>query len=90
MKHVKKPVFFVVFLLIAVFTYFTIAGFSTYYGDIETVKIRGIEDIRWGIDINGGVEAVFTPDIEADEITSNDMAKAEEIIKKRFRYKIRK
>ena len=74
MKHVKKPVFFVVFLLIAVFTYFSIAGFSTFYGDIETVHVRGIDDIRWGIDIRGGVDVTFTPtedyDAENDEMDS--------------------
>ncbi len=83
MKHVKKPVFFVVFLLIAVFTYFTIAGFSTYYGDIETVKIRGIEDIRWGIDIRGGVDVTFTPTEDYDA-TNDEMDSARAIIETRL------
>ncbi|MBQ8613088.1 MAG: protein translocase subunit SecD [Ruminiclostridium sp.] len=83
MKHVKKPVFFVVFLLIAVFTYFTIAGFSTYYGDIETVHVRGIEDIRWGIDIRGGVDVTFTPTEDYDA-TNNEMDSARAIIETRL------
>lgn len=83
MKHVKKPVFFVVFLLIAVFTYFTIAGFSTYYGDIETVKIRGVEDIRWGIDIRGGVDVTFTPTEDYDA-TNEEMDSARAIIETRL------
>ena len=83
MKHVKKPVFFVVFLLIAVFTYFTIAGFSTYYGDIETVKIRGVEDIRWGIDIRGGVDVTFTPTEDYDA-TNDEMDSARAIIETRL------
>jgi mannose-1-phosphate guanylyltransferase len=52
---------------------------STYYGDNKIVYVKGVEDIRWGIDIQGGVEAVFTPDIDADKITNADMEKAEEI-----------
>ena len=83
MKHVKKPVFFVVFLLIAIFTYFSIAGFSTYYGDIETVQIRGIDDIRWGIDIRGGVDVTFTPTEDYDA-TNDEMDSARAIIETRL------
>ncbi len=83
MKHVKKPVFFVVFLLIAVFTYFSIAGFSTYYGDIETVHIRGVDDIRWGIDIRGGVDVTFTPTEDYDA-TNDEMDSARSIIETRL------
>ncbi len=83
MKHVKKPVFFVVFLLIAVFTYLSIAGFSTYYGDIETVHVRGIDDIRWGIDIRGGVDVTFTPTEDYDA-TNEEMDSARAIIETRL------
>lgn len=83
MKHVKKPVFFVVFLLIAVFTYFSIAGFSTYYGDIETVHVRGVDDIRWGIDIRGGVDVTFTPTEDYDA-TNGEMDSARAIIETRL------
>lgn len=83
MKHVKKPVFFVVFLLIAVFTYFSIAGFSTFYGDIETVHIRGIDDIRWGIDIRGGVDVTFTPTEDYDA-ENGEMDSARAIIETRL------
>ena len=83
MKHVKKPVFFVVFLLIAIFTYFSIAGLSTYYGDIETNHIRGIDDIRWGIDIRGGVDVTFTPTEDYDA-TNDEMDAARAIIETRL------
>lgn len=83
MKQVKKPVFFIVFALIAVFTYFAIAGFSTYYGDIETVHIRGVEDIRWGIDIRGGVDVTFTPPSDYDA-TNDQMDSARSIIETRL------
>lgn len=60
-KRVSKPVFFVVFLLIAAFTLSVIFGFSSFYGDNETVYIKGVDDIRFGIDIKGGVDVTFTP-----------------------------
>ena len=84
MKQVKKPVFFIVFILIAVFTYFSIAGFSTYYGDIETVHIRGVDDIRWGIDTRGGVDVTFTPSEEAVDVTNDQMDAARSIIETRM------
>lgn len=83
MKQVKKPVFFVVFVLIAVFSYFAILGFSTYYGDIETVYVRGVEDIRWGIDIRGGVDVTFTPP-EGYDATNGQMDSARAIIETRL------
>ena len=60
-RKVKKHVFFVVFLLIAAFVMSVIFGVSYYYGDIKTVYIKGVEDIRFGIDIKGGVDVAFTP-----------------------------
>lgn len=48
-------------MLIAVFAFLTINGVSTYYGDIKTSYIKGIDEIRWGIDISGGVDVTFAP-----------------------------
>ncbi len=84
MKKSRRSTFFIVAVLIIAFTYLVFAGMSTYYGDNKIVYVKGVEDIRWGIDIQGGVEAVFTPDIDADKITNADMEKAEEIIKRRL------
>ncbi len=84
MKQVKKPVFFIVFILIAVFTYFALAGFSTWYGDIETVHIRGVKDIRWGIDIRGGVDVTFTPSADAASVSTEDLDAARSIIETRM------
>ena len=62
-KRVGKPVFFVIFVLILALTYTAFFGIDNYYGDKRNLYIKGAkEDIRWGIDINGGVEAVFSPD----------------------------
>lgn len=61
MKKVGKPVFFIVFALIAVFSVLALVGVHTYYGDVTRTWINGLSDIRWGIDIRGGVDVTFTP-----------------------------
>lgn len=85
MRKSKKPIsFFIVAILIFTFTYLAIFGASNYFGDRKDVYVKGVSDIRWGIDIQGGVEAVFQPDIKGDEVTDDDMQKAQEIIKIRL------
>ena len=69
MRRIKKPVFFIVVALIAVFAYLTFFGISTYYGDIKTSHIKGVDEIRWGIDISGGVDVTFAP---PDGVTATD------------------
>ena len=87
MKRSGKITFIVVTLLIFVFAYLSFFGVSNYFGDNEIIYVKGASDIRWGIDIQGGVEAIFTPDVTEEEfkkITSEDMANAETIIKTRL------
>ena len=69
MKRIGKPVFFIVFIVILALAYTSIFGVYGENGDFDITYIKGINDIRWGIDINGGVEAVFAPadGIDADE-----------------------
>ena len=62
MKRIGKPVFFIVFILILFLTYTSVFGIYSENGDLTITHIKGIQDIRWGIDIKGGVEAVFTPE----------------------------
>ncbi|MEF2919142.1 MAG: protein translocase subunit SecD [Acutalibacteraceae bacterium] len=69
MKRVAKPVFFVIAILILILSYFATFGLHTQYGDIDTTVVKGIGDIRWGIDIRGGVEATFRP---ADGVNASD------------------
>ena len=83
-KGTGKPVFFIVAVLIVAVTYLAFFGLDNYYGDTRTVYVKGAEDIRWGIDIRGGVEAIFMPDIKADNITDSDMDSAKEIIETRL------
>ncbi len=83
-KRTGKPMFFVVFLLILALTYTAFFGIENYYGDTRQVYVKGAEDIRWGIDIKGGVEAVFSPDKADVDITDEDMDAAKAIIETRM------
>ena len=86
-SKITKPVFFVVFFLIVVFTLLSTLGVSTRYGDTETAIIWGIDDIRWGIDIRGGVNVTFgVPDDYAasHDITEDDLNAAKSIIETRL------
>ena len=83
-KRTGKPVFFVILVLIATLTVTAFLGIHDYYGDNKKVYIKGAGDIRWGIDISGGVEAVFSPDKEGIEITDADMQSAKTIIETRL------
>ncbi|MBR4306225.1 MAG: protein translocase subunit SecD [Ruminiclostridium sp.] len=77
MKRVSKPVFFVVLLLILAFAGVVFFGIHTQYGDFTYPVIRGVGDIRWGIDIRGGVDVSFTSpeDYDASD-TELDAAKS--------------
>lgn len=83
MRKVGKPVIFVVVVIIIVFTTLAFFGISTSYGDITTTYIKGVDDIRWGINIRGGVDVTFTPP-EGYDATPEEMAAAESIIKVRL------
>ncbi len=69
MKRISKPVFFIVAILIIAFAFTAFAGIKYYEGDIQKTAVKGISDIRWGIDIRGGVEATFKP---AEDIDATD------------------
>lgn len=69
MKRIPKPVFFIVAILIIAFACTSFLGVKYYKGDIQHTVIKGISDMRWGIDIRGGVEATFKP---ADDIDATD------------------
>jgi len=82
-RKIKKPVFFIVVALIAAFSYLTIFGISNTYGDIENTYIKGVDDIRWGIDIQGGVNATFEPADGADA-TDEELEAAKTVIEQRL------
>ena len=83
MRKVKKPVFFVVLFVIVFFAVLVFEGLANNFGDIKTVFIKGTDDIRWGIDIRGGVSVTFTPaeDINA---TNEQMESVKELIVQRL------
>lgn len=83
MRKVTKPVFFIVVLCIAAFAYLTFAGVHTYYGDIKTDYIKGVDTIRWGIDIQGGVNATFQP-ADGYKATKDEMDAAKAVIEQRL------
>lgn len=83
-KTSRKSTFFIILTLILALTYLAFFGIENYYGDIRKVYVKGAEDIRWGIDISGGVEAVFSPDTEGVEISANDMQSAKTVIETRL------
>ena len=83
MRKVTKPVFFIVVLCIAAFAYLTFAGIHTYYGDIKTDYIKGVDTIRWGIDIQGGVNATFQP-ADGYKAKKDEMDAAKAVIEQRL------
>ncbi|MGN0696697.1 MAG: protein translocase subunit SecD [Oscillospiraceae bacterium] len=83
MKRVKKPVFFIVLILILAFAASVIVGFSTHYGDMTKVYIKGVNNIRFGIDIKGGVDVTFTPP-EGFDAEDSQLDSAKEVIVQRM------
>ncbi|QEY34165.1 SecD/SecF family protein translocase subunit [Caproiciproducens galactitolivorans] len=83
MKRVGKPVFFIVALLILFLTYSATFGIKGKNGDNSTTYIKGVSDIRWGIDINGGVEATFSP-ATSKKATKEQIDSAKSIIEVRL------
>lgn len=82
MRRIKKPVFFIVLICIIGFAYLTYAGIHTQYGDVKTTYIKGVDEIRWGIDIQGGVNATFEP-ADGYKATDKEMDAAKATIEDR-------
>lgn len=83
MKKIKKPVFFIVFLLILGFSYTAIFGVKYQYGDIAKTYIKDVSDIRLGIDIQGGVDVTFTP-ADGVDATDEQLDSVKEVMKVRL------
>jgi len=80
-KNKGKLKFFIVFALILTLTFTAFAGLKYQYGDNVTAYIKGFDDIRWGIDLNGGSKATLTP---AGSATEDQVKEAEAVIKLRL------
>ncbi len=83
MRRVKKPVFFVVLLCILGLGYLAFFGIHSQFGDTRTTYIKGADEIRWGIDIQGGVNATFEPSVDYDA-TDDEMDAAKAVIEQRL------
>ena len=84
MKTKGKPwQFFVVAVLIVVFAFTAFLGISTQYGDTTKIWVKGAQDIRFGIDIRGGVDVTFMP-ADGYDATDEQMAAAESVIQQRL------
>lgn len=79
----KKSVFFIVFILVIAFAASTVLGVRNQYGDLTTVYIKGLKDIRLGIDIQGGVDVTFGPADDVDA-TKEQLEAVEEVMKARL------
>ena len=83
MKKKKSWPFFAVAIVILVAAYLTFFGISVTNGDLTTTYIKGASDIRWGIDIRGGVDATFTP-ADGYDATNEEMEAASQVIRTRL------
>ena len=82
-KRGKSWPLFVVAILIVVFSLTAIFGVSYQYGDTKNVYVKGASDIRFGIDIRGGVDVTFMPDGDVDA-TPEQMTAAKTVIEDRL------
>ena len=82
-KKGKSWPLFVVAILIVVFSLTAIFGVSYQYGDTKNIYIKGASDIRFAIDIRGGVDVTFMPAGDVDA-TPEQMTAAKTVIEDRL------
>ena len=76
-KRVTKPVLFIIIIVIAAITYLAAFGLHYNYGDTSTAIVKGASEMRFGIDIHGGVDVTFRPQTGYTATKENmDAAKA--------------
>ncbi|WP_024861080.1 protein translocase subunit SecD [Ruminococcus flavefaciens] len=83
MKKTGKKTFFIVVAFIALFAVISVLGIDKLYGDNRTTYVKGVDDIRLGIDIKGGVDVTFGPAGEFDA-NEDQLDSATEVIKTRL------
>lgn len=82
-KRGKAWHFVVVAVLIVLFALSAVFGVSYTYGDVKTTYIKGVSDIRFGIDIRGGVDVTFMP-ADGQDATDDQMNAAKTVIEDRL------
>ena len=70
-------------LLIATFVYTAFFGVTVKYGDVTTPYLKGAKDIRFGVDIKGGVNVTFVPSDDYDA-TDDQLEAAQLVIENRL------
>ena len=70
-------------LLIAAFVYTAFFGVAVKYGDVTTPYLKGAKDIRFGVDIKGGVNVTFVPSDDYDA-TDDQLEAAQLVIENRL------
>ncbi len=83
MKKIGKSTFFIVVAFILLFSVSSVIGLDYLYGDNTKAVIKGVDDIRLGIDIKGGVDVTFAPADNADA-NETQLKAATEIIDTRL------
>ena len=84
MKRTPKVTFFIVALVIVALVYTSLFGVYEMYGDRTDTKIKGASDIRFGIDIRGGVDATFKPADDVENVTDAQIESVKDIIELRL------
>ena len=70
-------------LLIAAFVYTAFFGVAVKYGDVTTPYLKGAKDIRFGVDIKGGVNVTFVPS-DGYDATDDQLEAAQLVIENRL------
>lgn len=83
MKRKGKIWFFVVAILILFLAVTTVTGIQTRYGDTVTPIVKSASEIRFGIDIRGGVDVSFVP-ADGTEANETQMSAAQAVIEQRL------
>ncbi len=84
MKRTPKSAFFIVAILILVLSFTALFGVYTRYGDRTDAVIRGVDGIRWGIDIRGGVDVTFGPVDDTVDVSGDQLDAVKSIIEQRL------
>ena len=84
MKRTPKVTFFIVALVIVALVYTALFGVYETYGDRVDTKIKGASDIRFGIDIRGGVDATFKPADGVKNVTDAQIESIKDVIELRL------
>lgn len=79
MKSKSKSTFFIILLIILVLLYLALFGLQ-----LGTLNIKGANNMRFGIDIRGGVEATYTPKDLGRAPTSAELESAKSVIETRM------